>query len=72
MTSRTSGARHGHGHELDPGRGSEDEPFPAAMWHVVERPRRVWVEDAAGEPETITIESQDGTLTVVGLAQQGG
>jgi len=43
------------------GRGSR---FPVLLWHFVDRPRLLWVDDdGGGVPRAVVIASQDGTVT---------
>ena len=47
------------------GVGGRGERYPAALWHFIDQPRRVFAIEDGAEPHGIVIESEDETLTVV-------
>jgi hypothetical protein len=53
--------------EIAVGVGGRGGRFPAVLWHFVENPRQVWVQEEGDEPSTIAIRSEDGSLTLVRL-----
>lgn len=49
------------------GLGGRGARYPAALWHFVDEPARVWVHEERGVPEAIGVESSDGTYTFIRL-----
>jgi hypothetical protein len=46
------------------GLGRRGSRFPVLLWHFVDRPRLLWVDDdGGGVPRAVVIASQDGTVT---------
>jgi hypothetical protein len=58
--------------EIAIGLGGRGARYPAALWHFVDDPVRVWVrEDEDGVPTAIGIESEDETYTFIRLRRPG-
>jgi hypothetical protein len=53
--------------EIAIGLGGRGQRYPAALWHFVDEPRKVWVQEESDRPTALTIESEDGTRTLVSL-----
>jgi hypothetical protein len=53
--------------EIAIGLGGRGRRYPAALWHFVDHPKRVWVHEPGSMPTAIGIESADGTYTFVRL-----
>jgi hypothetical protein len=53
--------------EIAVGVGGRGKRFPAVLWHFVDSPRQVWVQEDGDELSEIAIRSEDGTLTIVRL-----
>jgi hypothetical protein len=53
--------------EIAIGLGGRGARYPAALWHFVDHPARVWVREDDGVPAAIGIESEDGTYTFIRL-----
>jgi hypothetical protein len=49
------------------GLGGRGRRFPAALWHFVDHPARVWVREQDGVPVALGVEAEDGTYTFVRL-----
>jgi hypothetical protein len=47
------------------GLGGRGQRYPAVLWHFVDHPAHVWVNDDGDLPTAIGIESSDGTYTFV-------
>ena len=63
-----------HDDEIAIGLGARGRRFPAAIWHYVERPTKVWVREEGSVPVAIGIEGGDDekTYTFVRLDSAGG
>jgi hypothetical protein len=55
--------------EIAIGLGGRGARYPAALWHFVDDPARVWVHEEDGLPTAIGIESEDGTYTFARLRE---
>jgi len=50
--------------------GGRGHRYPVVLRHFVDQPRRMWVHEDDGRPIAITIESEDGTRTLLTLYAQ--
>jgi Family of unknown function (DUF5335) len=51
------------------GLGSRSKRFPVLLWHFVDRPRLLWVNEEDDDvPGVIVVESEDGTVTRLELS----
>jgi hypothetical protein len=57
--------------EIAVGLGGRRRPRDAVLWHFIERPHNVWVDDDDDEVHAIVVRSVDGTLTELRLAPAG-
>jgi hypothetical protein len=53
--------------EIAIGLGGRSARYPAALWHFVDNPARVWVHEQDSVPEAIGIEAGDGAYTFIRL-----
>jgi hypothetical protein len=54
------------------GLGGRGQRYPAVLWHFVDHPVHVWVNEDGDLPTAIGIESSDGTYTFVRVRTGGG
>jgi hypothetical protein len=55
--------------EIAIGLGGRSARYPAALWHFVDDPARVWVHEQDGVPEAVGIEARDGAYTFIRLGR---